>query len=429
MHRPDPDRAACSCGKADCAKPGKHPDGRFWPAGSADPDHFADRNIGIRLGPDSQDLADVDLDCPEAVVVGPHLLPATDSAFGRGGPVTHALYTVPARDAAYLKLQDPVLSGDRATIVELRWPEWDEDEKAFKNLQTVFPPSLHHTGGTVTWLRDGAPAEVAGADLVAAVHHIGAAVLIARYVKSKERHALVLLLANLLVRAGWDDDAKVVGFIAAVFAARNDPDKAVKVRDGEGASAVADARKRLKNHKPMTGLPALREMLDPALDTPTAEKVVSNVKEWLGVPDPPGPKVTSGAGPAGGAPSPAWEPPVPLPEPDDAPPFPIDLFPPPVADYWAAAAAALHVPVDYVACPGLSVLGAAVGRARAAEVKPGYAESPLFWIAVVAPPGSAKSVSLGCARARSTPRSPAGGRSTRRRWPRSRWSRRSTRTP
>ena len=222
VHRPDPETASCSCGKADCAKPGKHPDGRFWPVGSADPDHFADRNIGIRLGPDSQDLADVDLDCGEAVVVGPALLPATDSAFGRAERVTHALYTVPTRDAAYLKLQDPVLGGDRATIVELRWPEWDEEEQRFKALQTVFPPSLHHTGGTVAWLCDGAPAAVAGADLVAAVRHVGAAVLLARYAKPKERHALVLLLANLLVRARWQDDAKVVAFIAAVFTAKND---------------------------------------------------------------------------------------------------------------------------------------------------------------------------------------------------------------
>src|SRR5438045_824589 len=81
------------------------------------------------------------------------------------------------------------------------------------------------------------------------------------------------------------------------------------------------------------------------------------------------------------------------------PPFPLDVFPDKVADYWRAAAESLAVPVDYVAVPGLALLGATVGRSRAAEVKPGYAESPLFWVAVVAPPGGTKSPSLGTARA------------------------------
>lgn len=397
VHRPDFGTATCSCGKADCAKPGKHPDGRFWPTGSSDPAHFADRNIGIKLGPDSQNLADVDLDCGEAVAVGPALLPATDSTFGRVGRATHLLYTVPARDALFQKLQDPVLTGDQATIVELRWPEWDVDEERCKNLQTVFPPSLHHTGGTVEWLRDGTPAEVAGADLVAAVRHVGAAVLLARYAKPKERHALVLLLANLLVRAGWADDAPAVPFITAVFTAKNDPEKAAKVRDGEGLGAIQDARKRAKNGKPMTGLPALKEMLDPALDHGTADKVVTNIREWLGLPDAPG-SAESVGGASSGA-TPVWELPVPLPELSGVPPFPVHLFPAAVSEYWRAKAQALHVPVEYVAGPALAILGAAVGRARAAEVKPGYAESPLFWIVNIAPPGATKSASLLAGRA------------------------------
>src|SRR5262249_32862677 len=149
-------------------------------------------------------------------------------------------------------LLDPVLSGDQATIIELRWPEWNEDEERFTNLQTVFPPSLHVGGQTLAWLRDGEPAGVAGADLVAAVRHLGAGVLLARYVRPKERHALVLLLANLLVRAGWAEDARIVRFMIAVFTAKKDPDKLAKIADGEGLGAVEDARNRLKNHKPMT---------------------------------------------------------------------------------------------------------------------------------------------------------------------------------
>src|SRR5262245_27259969 len=97
----------CSCGTPGCPKPGKHPVGAFWPGGSTDPADFVGRNVGVQVGPASDDLGDVDLDCREAVAVGPYLLPPTDSAFGRGGQTTHPLYTVSDRAACYLKLSDP----------------------------------------------------------------------------------------------------------------------------------------------------------------------------------------------------------------------------------------------------------------------------------------------------------------------------------
>ncbi len=89
-----------------------------------------------------------------------------------------------------------------------------------------------------------------------------------------------------------------------------------------------------------------------------------------------------------------WAPPAPLPTMPPVPPFPLSVFPAKVADYWRAAGEALSCPVDYVAVPGMTALGAAIGRSRAAQVKPGYAESPLFWTAVFAPPGSKKSPAL-----------------------------------
>ena len=182
-------------------KPGKHPVAAFWPGGSTVSAHFENRNIGVQLGPESQDLADVDLDCNAALTAAPHLLPVTNCGFGRAGCQTHWLYTVSDKAASYLKLEDPTMAGGQATIVELRWPEFDEQEQRYKALQTVIPPSLHYTGATIEWLRDGEPTVVPGVDLAAAVRHIGAAVLIARHAKPKKRHELVLLMANLLVRA------------------------------------------------------------------------------------------------------------------------------------------------------------------------------------------------------------------------------------
>lgn len=90
--------------------------------------------------------------------------------------------------------------------------------------------------------------------------------------------------------------------------------------------------------------------------------------------------------------------PAPLPEMPPAEPFPIALFPPAVADYWCAAAESLHVPVDYIAVPALPLLGATVGRARAASVKRTYQEPAMLWCVLVAPPGRAKSPALRFAR-------------------------------
>src|SRR6516162_2183203 len=50
-------------------------------------------NVGVQLGPNSHDLTDADLDCPEAVQIGGLLLPATNATFGRKSkPCSHHLY-------------------------------------------------------------------------------------------------------------------------------------------------------------------------------------------------------------------------------------------------------------------------------------------------------------------------------------------------
>jgi len=386
VHRPEPETGRCSCGKADCPKPGKHPDPRLWPGGSAEPEHFADRNVGVRLGPESNNLADVDLDCGEAVASGTLLLPPTNAAFGRGGQLTHALFTVTDAAAAFLKLQDPVLKGDAATIVELRWPTWDEAEKRWKSIQTVFPPSLHYSGDTLQWVRDGEPASVLGAELVAAVRRVGAAVLIARYARPVERHGLVLLIANLLVRAGWADDRKIVQFMVAVFTARKDAYNVKTVTDGEGANAVKDARGRLKKNKPMTGLPALREMLDIAIDEMTNKKVVGVVKEWLNIPDSTSPKATNGKVPAPGKPTPPRRY-TPLPP---WRPFPTEHLPTAIREFVLTVATAMRCDPTFVALPSLAVCAGMIGGTRQICLKKSWCEPVMTWAVVVGVSGTLK---------------------------------------
>src|SRR5262245_2509274 len=43
-------------------------------------------NIGVVLGPSSQGLTDVDLDCDEARAIAPYILPRTGAIFGRAEP-------------------------------------------------------------------------------------------------------------------------------------------------------------------------------------------------------------------------------------------------------------------------------------------------------------------------------------------------------
>src|ERR1039457_2016449 len=93
--------------------------------------------MGVLLG--ERGLADVDLDCGEAIVAAASLAPDTDMIFGRQSkPASHRFYwsDPPARVKKYL---DPV---DKACLVELRGLKAD----GTRGLQTVVPPSVHEQG-------------------------------------------------------------------------------------------------------------------------------------------------------------------------------------------------------------------------------------------------------------------------------------------
>jgi Protein of unknown function (DUF3987) len=77
--------------------------------------------------------------------------------------------------------------------------------------------------------------------------------------------------------------------------------------------------------------------------------------------------------------------------------IPLRALPGPLARLAAAAAAALPAPPDFVAVPGLGVLGAMLGTARVLEMKPGWCEGARIYAAVVADPGTRKSPALGVA--------------------------------
>jgi hypothetical protein len=137
-------------------------------------------NVGIILGEASGGLADVDLDCPEAVRFAPNLLPETKSIFGRPSkPQSHRLYHVSVT-ARSLHFKDPITSD---TLLELR---------ADSGKQTVFPPSTHPSGERIEWACDGDPLTINYAILKKAVSNLAARCLIARYLPAVTNTAELL---------------------------------------------------------------------------------------------------------------------------------------------------------------------------------------------------------------------------------------------
>src|SRR5438046_4488578 len=58
-------------------------------------------NIGVVLGPSSRGLTDVDLDCAEAIMIAPAVLPPTKAIFGRASArASHRLYYHPTLAAS-----------------------------------------------------------------------------------------------------------------------------------------------------------------------------------------------------------------------------------------------------------------------------------------------------------------------------------------
>ena len=129
-------------------------------------------NLGLLLGYPGGCLVDVDLDCPEALALAPHLLPQTPSMFGRASsPRAHWLYLAPKTKTAQYKdssVSPPLM------LVELR----------STGAQTMVPPSLHPDGERVRWepgAEGAVPSMVEPRELAEAVRKLAVACLLVRH--------------------------------------------------------------------------------------------------------------------------------------------------------------------------------------------------------------------------------------------------------
>ena len=224
-------------------------------------------NIGVLLGV-SSGLADVDLDCSEAIAVAPWFLPADTSRFGRASaPGSHWLFVSNIQaDRSSIEFTDPRRinpTGQPEMIVELRV---GGDRHA---AQSVFPHSVHPDGEAIEWEQPHHdPQTLAEEQLKAAVRKIACAALLVRYWPSKGgRHSTSLALGGFLRRLGWDVPT-IKTFVDAVVRSAGDPRPGQRVRDAEDAAGKVDRNERVY------GLPKLTERL--------GRDIADTLAKWLG---------------------------------------------------------------------------------------------------------------------------------------------------
>lgn len=243
-----------------------------WPDFRTSPERVeadfpADGNLGVLLGEVSRDLTDGDLDCEEARRLAPAFLPRTELVSGRpSAPDSHRFYLSPG--APYLKLEDPLREGAKATLLEIRSGTLSAAH------QTMLPPSIHPSGERVSWSRYGEPAAVPAADLERAARELAAASLLLRYLPERDgssrRHDFFLALSGVLLRGEWTEE-RAKRFEREIRKAAGD--------DSNREAAVSSTGKRLDRDGKATGWPSLVAVLTDSL--PGGEADARKLTDWL----------------------------------------------------------------------------------------------------------------------------------------------------
>ncbi|MBV9826603.1 MAG: bifunctional DNA primase/polymerase [Alphaproteobacteria bacterium] len=191
----------------------KEPVAKDWAHATVDSAALWPGNIGVRLGGPSRGLVDIDLDCAEALLLAPAILPPTGAVFGRpGAPAAHWLYDCGAEAPAKASTGPQFATG---------FGEKGEKDKPLVELrstggQTMFPTSVHPNGEQLAWARYGVPGKVGSADLLRATAVLAAASLLLRHFPDEggRFHGYAALIGTLL-RCELSSDT--VESIVAVF--------------------------------------------------------------------------------------------------------------------------------------------------------------------------------------------------------------------
>lgn len=243
---------------------GKWAEPRTWTEAEIKREFTGADNVGIALGQRSNNLVDIDFDCPEAAYLAKTVLGHLPS-FGRhSSPHSHRVtYAKLERRKVEFKMPENIahrLSAPRAMLLEIRGD----------GHQSMFPPSLHPSGERVTWhdslenipSSDGIELQ-AQCGLVAAL-----SVVLMSYPRvSGDRDNICLALAGTLARTDLgDEEIDDLIFAVASFAGDEEAEK----RRGKAAAS----RAKFDAGEPVWGLPELCKRLElPELEP--------RLREWL----------------------------------------------------------------------------------------------------------------------------------------------------
>ncbi len=219
------------------------------------PEDFGDDdNIGIKLG---KGIADVDLDCPEAVACARMLMPETRTHGRPGKPVSHYWFKCATESRTYKDL-------DGTMLLEIR---------SAPNLQTVVPPSIHPSGEPLTWDHDRPMMAPSPAELLLPTNATAIATIFARHWPSGNRHYAAGHVAGFLLRLGFDGPwtIQIIRTICSVAATED-------IRELNDRLAIA--RSTVERHargEKTTGGPKLAELFG------RGKELVARIYSWMGL--------------------------------------------------------------------------------------------------------------------------------------------------
>jgi len=217
-------------------------------------------NIGVKLGPCSNNLGDLYLNNLTAVKLASKIMPPT-TTFGRpGNPESHWLYEITSNPPdKTLQFQD-----DKGNIlVELRWTR----------SQTVFPPSTHPSGEQVSF--STSPGDnlfagiyaINGVELLSRIRFLVAATLIANnWPAQGSRQTTAMALSGYLLGNGLTS-IQVKEFIGLICYGADDEEAKNCIK------TVRDTANKIATKQPVTGYQDLVDIL--------GEKVVKLFSKWL----------------------------------------------------------------------------------------------------------------------------------------------------
>jgi len=244
----------------------KRPPMRDWPnlrvTLETVPEHFSNgSNIGWLLGITPRPIADVDLDCPEALAVSTLISgPKTQRIAGhKSNPNSHYFFELPD-ECDTTKFQDPLRKKDegKKMIVELRG----------KGCQTIVPPSRHaDTDEIYEWTKKGSFGTTTYSDLLRWASKVAAAGLLVRYWNARVSGRLALI--GMLARAKWPEE-ETREFVKAVIKIA-DPDDYKEV-----SANVTNCYHRVEGDAEAFGFPKLIELLGD-----NGKLIVETVAKWL----------------------------------------------------------------------------------------------------------------------------------------------------